>query len=721
MMKPEKKEEKKIHERQPFDFDMSSKKLSREKEEEICELAKKNSEHAFNKMSKNIYSFKDDYNFMLGNQFEVAEIQTYSILKQTVVVVNKLYPIVRAIVGEFIQSNPEMEAFSLSGKSDEDLIDFYQDYLNTVSYGSNGKIIWKSCVFDGLGGGFSAIKIKHGKIGDDSLEQNMYLEYCPDPTLVYFDPSAKEKSKSDGDYAGEIINMSRHEFESQHPDIDLEECLGSSFPEASERVTLNIYQQKEWYKESYIEVKSGKLWKEEAYNEALNDYYLEQESVAMEALPGVSGKFITRESKKLKLPDNLERVNDKTVKLPAYKIRTYKILGKKVIEHADWISDKYLGYIFVDCDSHWVDGEQITRSFILDAKQPQKLLNVSMTKIQYYMQTMRGERWIGTRQHIAGYEKEWRQVEDLIGMMPVNEGTGRMIRPDQITQDPINPSLFEVAAKAEADIYTCLGLGAAFRGDADVRGASGEAMKRDIAQGNKTTVVPFDGVYDAMAQVGRVLFDAAPRVLDTNRIMHLQGRDGESRSVEINKVDMEGRKSMDLSKSKYDIAIKAGMSFELQREMAFKVMTAMMQAAGPQGSIMLDKMAENLPIPGALELGRRFKATIPENIIAAGEGKQMPPPPPPPPDPKIEIENKKLELKSRELEIKTESLHASMIKMQADLQTFMENVKVQTMKGQVEIAKMTGNAEQAREAVQERRESRALKQLETLAKIGIKL
>jgi hypothetical protein len=713
--------EKKMQERLPFDFEMSSTKISKEEEEAVCNRAKKNAEMWFNSFSKNNDSYKEDSQFALGQQWDVGELSTLKTLQQTAVTMNKLYALVRGIVGEFIQASPEIEAFSLSGRSEEELIKFYQDYFNTVSYSSEGKIIWKTAIMSCLMGGFSVIEVCHGEIGEDTLEQNMYLEVATDPTLYYFDPSAKKKSKSDGQFCGKIVNMGREEFQAQHPHVDIDEAIGNSFPDHQDRVQVNVYQEKQWYQASYLKVKSGKLWKVEAYDKALDEYYLDQESVAMQSLPGVSGKIITQAAKQLKLPDDLHLIDDKIIKRSAFKIRTYKILGMKVIEHSDWISDKYLGFIFVDGDSHWVDGEQVTRSIVTDARDPQKMLNTASTKIQFDMQTMRGERWLGTRQHVKGFDKEWRQVQNQLGMMMFNEGSPALPMPTPIPPAMISPSLFEVCSKSEADIYTCIGLNASWRGDADTRTASGEAIKRETSQGNKTTMVQFDGVYDAMTQVGKVLFDAAPRVLDTNRIMHLQGRDGETKIVEINKVDQEGRKQMDLSKSKYDIAIKAGLSFELQREMAFKVMTAMMQAAGPSGTIMLDKMAENLPVPGALELGRRFKSMIPENVIAAGEGKEMPPPPPPPPDPRIEIENRKLDLKTKELEGKAEALHASMIKMQADLAQFMENVKVQTMKGLVEIAKMTGNAQQAQEAVQERKESRVLKTIEVFSKLGMNL
>lgn len=716
-----------------IDYTPSRKGLSIEEQEAIAKEATKARDDYISSNSSNIDVYNDFTRFVLGDQWDSAEAQVFSAMDQSVYTVNKLYAINRAIVGEFIQTSPEMESYPITGKADEDLVNFYQDHINTISYQSNGKIIWKESIGNTMNGGFGVIQVDHDYAGDETLQQEIVLRPCPDPTRAFFDIAAKERSKCDGNYCGLSYTMPLSQAQAQNPKFDFEDAESRSsdysgkYSEAEKSVNIIYYQRKEWYQQNYIETEDGSLKTPESYKMELNDYYLQQEAAAMQAFPGLPGDIITKESRRLMLPRHLKKKRDR--KLPRYKIRAYKICGNRVIEHADWPS-KYFGLIFVDGDSHYVDGEWMTRPLMSDARNPQKMLNLVETKIQHQIQTLRGEQWLATADHIAGYEDIWRRTDNVVGALPYNPSDDGVSppRPEQIMPPSISPALFEAASRAEQSIYTCVGLNAAYRGEADTQYASGKAIKQEITQGNRSVMVFFDGVFDAMTQAGKVICDMTPKIYDTNRIVHLISKNGERREVEINGVDAEGRKFMDLSSAKYSVAIKAGPSFEMQRENIMRVLTTAMQAFPTVAPFIADKFLESMPVPGASMMAKRAKATIPPEIIAAGEGKKLPPPPPPPPDPMIEIKNKELDLKfkeldhrSQELEKRGQEMQLSMDRMRIDMFKMIENAKLQTMKTEVEMHKSGLEFEERMHTAQERREQRGEKMLESLSKIGINL
>lgn len=715
----------------------AKKTISEEEERAICEEAHKNVNRWKMAFSDNISNFKDSLQFALGGQWAAGDEQVLRELQQVPLTANKIYPMMREIVGEHIQSTPDIRVFSTSGESDPNIVKFYQDLFNTISYSSDAKTVWKIGFICALLGGWGVVKVNHGYVGTDTLEQAMFLEEFEDATRAFFDPSAKKKSKWDGEFAGEEIDISEAEFKRMYPNMDIMNNTVTEFSQEkrvnvqSGRVTLLIYQRKEWEKKKFVQTESGKLYEEEAYEELVSQYLKNQLEMVSRAYPDIDLSFIKKQIKKLKLPPHLKFV--KTISRATYKIRTYKIYNKKILEHSDWIS-KYFGYVFLDCDSHWWDGKQVTRPFIVDAKDVQRFLNTLITKLQYLVKTMRNETWLAHADHIKGHEKAWRNVDNVTGALLYSSPSNPNVppRPEQIPPTPINPSLFQAAEKAEEDIYTCLGLHRAFRGQSDSRYMSDNAMKREINQGNKTTLVVFDGLYECMTQVGKVVLDAAPKVYDTNRKINLFTRDGEMRQAEINAVDYEGNKTLDLTAGKYDIAVEAGISFELQREQIFRTLSQMISASNDPRvpPLILDEMAKNLPMPGANVIARRLQTLVPPDALAAGEGKRPPPKPPEPPNPIVILEAEKIQVQKDMLEdkrvarqeehdIRMKNLELQMLKLQKDFEKALMSMHTQTLKASTELDKALMEHDESATGHAIKHQDQILKRLDAMAKLGL--
>ena len=61
-------------------------------------------------------------------------------------------------------------------------------------------------------GGISVLKVKTAYCSDDSMDQDIFIESVVNPTCVYFDPAAREDSKSDADWVFELVKYSKDAF-----------------------------------------------------------------------------------------------------------------------------------------------------------------------------------------------------------------------------------------------------------------------------------------------------------------------------------------------------------------------------------------------------------------------------------------------------------------------------------------------------------------------------
>ena len=128
-----------------------------------------------------------------------------------------------------------------------------------------------------------------------------------------------------------------------------------------------------------------------------------------------------------------------------------------------------------------------------------------------------------------------------------------------------------------------------------------------------------DNMSHAVRHAGRILVDLIPQIYDTDRIARTLGEDGKAEVIQLSTTqsgevqDAAGKITniYNLSVGKYDVAVSTGPSYNTKRQDAFESMAQMTQANPNLWGVIGDLLVKNMDWPGADEMAKRMRATIP--------------------------------------------------------------------------------------------------------------
>ena len=177
---------------------------------------------------------------------------------------------------------------------------------------------------------------------------------------------------------------------------------------------------------------------------------------------------------------------------------------------------------------------------------------------------------------------------------------------------------------SDGDIQATIGQFAASLGDTSNE-KSGKAIIARQRVGDIATYHYPDNMARAIQHAGRIIVDLIPYYYDTQRIARVLGEDGEADIVQLNpeidsayqeQQDINGKiqKIYNVGVGQYDVAVTVGPSYNTKRQDAAESMAQMTQANPQLWGIIGDMLVKNMDWPGAEDMAKRLKATIPPEI-----------------------------------------------------------------------------------------------------------
>jgi hypothetical protein len=362
-----------------------------------------------------------------------------------------------------------------------------------------------------------------------------------------------------------------------------------------------------------------------------------------------------------------------------YDIMHYRLIKDRIIEFSKWPS-RYLPIIFVDGNSHFIEGRQYTRSYIHEAKDTQRFLNYLLSERATEIKNRRREQWLGTPDNIVGYEQDWRNPELQVGMLKakVDPKTGQL--PQKMPAWQLSPELIQEYQTCGQDIREILGYSE--QQELQGRDISGKARRERKLEGSMAAYVYYDNLNQAIEQAGRTVLDLLPHVYgEDERHLIITKKDGKSNSIVLNKRNSDGSIVNAIEVGDYDIDINTGPSFAVQKDMALEFFQQTLQASPQLFPLIADLWAKNLDIQYQEQIVERFKTIVPPQILAKEEGKELPPQPPSPQEQAMQMEMKmkqaELQEKQAELQLRADQHQLDRERHQLEkLQMIMEAKKM---------------------------------------------
>jgi hypothetical protein len=382
------------------------------------------------------------------------------------------------------------------------------------------------------------------------------------------------------------------------------------------------------------------------------------------------------------------RIEDKR-KFKSYKIWHYKIAGDYILEDGEFPAEQ-LPVIFMDQNSFYdKNGKQICRSFFGDCRDTQRYINYIRTQSAFILKISRYDQFIGSKKNVQGLDtqRNWRDPNAVQGLLAYDESPSGA-KPEQLRPPELSASLLQQYEIAIQDLYLATGLYPTQLGQQGNE-VSGSAIDARTRQGSYSTYCFFNSVNRAITTGGSVVNEMIPRVYDSERVITLMMPDEGMKNITVNKqMDDYGELiENDIRKGTYEVRLKAGPSFEGQKEQALQSLREVLQADPETFKLVADLFADNLPLSNNLEIKNRLKTIVPPEIIEAGKTGKMPHESgqPTPEQQMMQqqmmMQEQQMQMQQKEIQLKEEEIRLKQQKIIMDAQVAIQ--KLETEKLQV--------------------------------------
>ena len=141
---------------------------------------------------------------------------------------------------------------------------------------------------------------------------------------------------------------------------------------------------------------------------------------------------------------------------------------------------------------------------------------------------------------------------------------------------------------------------------------SGMAIDQRQEQGDNATYHYIDNMVRAIRYAGMCIVELLPRVYDAPRVARIIQPDGEPAMVAINQTFIDpntyrAQPGIDLKAGRYDVVVKAGPSFQTQRQEAAKAINELIHAYPPIAQVAGDLLVKNMDFPDADKIAERLR------------------------------------------------------------------------------------------------------------------
>jgi len=619
----------------------------------------------------------EDMNFALGNQWEAFEAAEYNVRQKIMLTHNVLYSFVTNIIGEQRQNTPTFELRSLDNNTDQKLLNFYNNLLRFIDYKSNADYARQVAFMNALLCGYGAWRVMIDFEDSTSMNKQLIVQPIIDIQSVYFDRNARTPTKSDGMYFGLYTTMSVEEFIEKYPDFENPVSLmppqtrsNYFYWRDTTGITVVEHFHKVFKQEKLYKLSNGESVLEKDLSKKMRDleeirkiYQTRSDTAYL-----MAARLGNQMPSKRQIIPKVKIVDDRKTEVAT--IKHYKAIKGHILEEGIFPGENLPG-IFVDGDSHWLDGRQSTKSYIHFAKDTQKFLNMIMSDLAQLAKVGHKGEFLATEAMIGDYKEMWRNPEKThAARMYKPDPLAPTGKPEYIPPAELPMSLVNQASNLYQTIQLILGRSEANRGDQGNE-ISGVAIANRAKQGNTSVFTYIDNLNKAVEQTAKICLNLIPEIYMERSNMPLRSKDGKISSIEL---DDNIKKQM--AEAKLDVSVNIGPAFEIQKQEAFNQLITIVQALQLPPAIVADLVAENTNLENTPQLVERIKKFVVNPAVIAFENGE--PPPPTPPNPQLQIAQE--EAKARLMEAQ-----AKIAKVQQDSQTSQVKASAEIQKAKLEF------------------------------------
>lgn len=502
------------------------------------------------------------------------------------------------LCGEFSKQEPSIYVTADTGTPvDPRVIEVVEGHLRHIMIEAKERNTQYKLYKDQLSGGFSDAKVWTEYANEMSMDQVLQWGRVYEPTLVGFDPNAREITKFDGQFCYEVFPMASEDFHTDYPDIDLDELKAmrgeSAFNWSYEAGKEDIVAICDFYEKKKKRKKIVKLTNQRVVGVDQYEKDLEQWNqsghIEQPPLPMGEPRWTTIET-----------------------ICRYRLVGNEVIEYVE-TDYKYLPLVYFDGDSVIIKAsdsgimQQFTKPYVYHAKGIQRLVNFSGQVIGNDFENMVMHKFKVAKESLPS-EEEWMEAyknPQVAAVLVYNQYSEDkpdqpLNPPQEIARVPLPPEVTQTFNTGMQMLQNILGSYDAALGINDNQ-LSGIAVVESATQSNAAAMPYLVAHMQGLTQVARILLDLIPKYYATPRTIPVVGRDGRRSYKKINQ-NTPDSVSFNYDENALSVRVEAGPSYAIAKNRALEQIIALMKASPQFAQFMseagLDILLDNMDFRG---------------------------------------------------------------------------------------------------------------------------
>jgi len=621
--------------------------------------------------------WEQDLAFIDGAQWDPTDILNREAAKRPVLTVNTLQTFIDQVLNDGLQNRPAIhvspadstgdsikapdaaaaapEANKIKGQDGKTSYTLAQIYEGLIRQGENAcgaDSHYDTALQHGIETGMGWLVVGTRYCAGITMDQEFYIKAVRNRWAVIMDPEASEPDMSDANWGFIIEEMDGREFKKRYPGANtapVSDHLGDGFAwwTDGQKVRVAQYWRREPVTRELIELTSGEVcWADDLKVKKPKAKAKDGEQEAADEY--ITGDATEQANAKADTNGNgtvLDELAAAGITIRRRrKIKTHKVLVRLVT-----------GFSTLEPDAEWpgttipivpvagkrVDfpDKRIYRGLIHHSKDAKRAENYFLTAAVERIGLAPKSPWVGEVEMFEGHERFWRTSNtENHAYLPYNR-TASGNKPERAQPAPMPAAELQMSNVFTDKVKATVGMYDASLGNRSNE-TSGKAILARQRESDTGSFVFMDNLNKAIRRVGLILVEIIPRIFDGERVIRILNKDQTEDWVQINKtvIDQQTGERViinDIQAGKMDVRVKAGPSYNTQRQEAVEALLEFVRVVPAAGAVILDKIAANMDWPGADEIARRLRKIIPKQVLTAKELDEVTDANAPPPEPTI--------------------------------------------------------------------------------------
>ena len=581
-------------------------------------------------------SYYDDVKFArMADQWPDAIKKQRTQEGRPVLVINKLPPLIRAVVNESRQNKPAIKVSPVDNGADEDSAEVISGIIRSIERGSHADVAYDTAIDLAVTGGFGFFRLSIDYAHPETFDMEVRVHRIPNALSVHWDVTSTAFDASDWEYAFISEKMNQRDFEREYPNASMLPFDGDTRNDGADnwisedeiRVAEYFLRERNTRTLLQLAVPNLETGKEDLISVRQDDLpNMARQYFEAGGIP-VGGADDDKEIAKAYLEQAMTAVRqERTVEY--FKVMRRVMSGAEVLKEEEW-PGSMIPVCPVWGDEVYIDGRREFRSMIRDAKDPQVMFNFWRSATTELVALAPKAPWVGPKGFIPkGDEAKWESANTRSHAY-LEYSTDAPAVPRREAFAGVPAGALNEAMMSNDDMKAITGIYDPSLG-AEAPEKSGIAIRTRQRQGDISNFHFIDNLSRAIGYAGRCMVEIIPAVYSVRQTVRILGEDQADNIIQLtqeaggaSRGGENGQPRLyNLTVGKYDVVVSQGPSFATQREETRDTLIEIMRQVPDAAAFLGDVLLDHMDFVGADKVAKRLKSLLPDAIRQGEEAEE---------------------------------------------------------------------------------------------------